>query len=1187
MPYAPTNLYPRNVTLEESDELLFLGDIDKNDIIEDAQVELINSEGIIDAVIYPKTSSIYIRQEKNSRDTWIENKLDMQSNFFPIEGYKDNNLNIKTFSLQNLLDIPDEMGTYYIQTNKNSSQQAQLSYSFTERGYHSYYYLTIPITICQKGFTPLHQFSLKFTFYRKGVTFQYGNAYCFTSAHPQNTPLTFAWTMQNVEVISAENETLSLSASVLNSDATLTQKIVAIERGGTLWNSWYTWECTEMEFNLSQLKIQLILQQFDTKTKKEIVVGDFSASFSFNFKTNDSEVSETSPIITILYRNGNVDRTFLYDKDNSYTGPTETKTINISAFYGSTDLFNWFELQKNFSWNFLLTGNDFNNLVYQGEWEKKEFINLKKYNKPYPNVCRWLQLGDCYFDKPEKKATYKYNMLFTPETPQDPFASGKCHVLDIYDEDKKRDYNLLIGGLDYFESFKPDTIMTNQYLGYKNFGNYNPSKKEGGVWYIQRERNGSSVAYNSEDIEDFLNLTYNALYLKIPALINCPNYFYDKQSNTYFTKNLSLESFNFGEICEVSQTYDSSNKEQPYTYTITFSNHLKEFIGNKDVSSDVEYWLGVNNITSEITQKANLNKNTIVAKSKIPYLVEEKTITQKVYCAIERNYEYLKPVPESFIASNILYFCFPEERIIPDDCHFQVNNFPYNNLVALYTNEIKSLECKYNQVDRLTEINISSTNDMLYAIHLQKDKIERMRMYRVFVYENGILIETSPDIYSKEIDYWYKNAKPQKIYKFDIQITTIEGLVKTHSITTENNYDENKLRTEELYWVNNREELVTIRDKEEIVSKTDEVIAKYNDYISFPISSFAKAEVPPLLKPFYLDVLLNISVWTNYQNQIFNKTVGSTLTKLHLYNILKNNECSYQLASQRQVMIKQNDEDSSYISHAWGSQYQLTMQDDLFIIKDTINNKVYELITEDYMNNNLLEFCATTETMTETETTITEEFIYIDTSTANGKWKTALESDWVDMKNVSISSIDSSKLREKEIITFNFTPWKTTTAPVSEWIEAAVFGIKPNPEENNENIYEVDPEQIWYFNLDTKAENIDFTTTHDVQQTLSQYPRIGLSNANFMSQSITTKLGYLNEDDMYVRDNGEKLTKFAKFANDGNVKILRLPNGYLIPVDIQLNSNVSQYNLVGEPSDITFKWTQVADHETCVLYGWE
>ena len=165
--------------------------------------------------------------------------------------------------------------------------------------------------------------------------------------------------------------------------------------------------------------------------------------------------------------------------------------------------------------------------------------------------------------------------------------------------------------------------------------------------------------------------------------------------------------------------------------------------------------------------------------------------------------------------------------------------------------------------------------------------------------------------------------------------------------------------------------------------------------------------------------------------------------------------------------------------------------------------------------------------------------------------------------------------------------WKTKEISPRDWITSAVFGIKPNPEENNENIYEVDPEQIWYFNLDTKAENIDFTTTHNVQQTLTQYPKVGLSNANFMSQSITTKLGYLNEDDMYVEDSGDKLTKFAKFANDGNVKILRLPNGYLIPVDIQLNSNVSQYNLVGEPSDITFKWTQVADHETCVLYGWE
>ena len=72
-----------------------------------------------------------------------------------------------------------------------------------------------------------------------------------------------------------------------------------------------------------------------------------------------------------------------------------------------------------------------------------------------------------------------------------------------------------------------------------------------------------------------------------------------------------------------------------------------------------------------------------------------------------------------------------------------------------------------------------------------------------------------------------------------------------------------------------------------------------------------------------------------------------------------------------------------------------------------------------------------------------------------------------------------------------------------------------------------------------------------------------------------------------VGDDGWKLNKFAEWANDGSVKILRLRNGYLIPVDIQLKTNVANHNVVGEPSDITFTWTQIADHKTAVLYGYE
>ena len=88
-----------------------------------------------------------------------------------------------------------------------------------------------------------------------------------------------------------------------------------------------------------------------------------------------------------------------------------------------------------------------------------------------------------------------------------------------------------------------------------------------------------------------------------------------------------------------------------------------------------------------------------------------------------------------------------------------------------------------------------------------------------------------------------------------------------------------------------------------------------------------------------------------------------------------------------------------------------------------------------------------------------------------------------------------------------------------------------------------------------------------------------------MSQTITTKLGYLDKDDMYIDDNGDKLYKFSQFANDGTIKILRLPNGFLIPVDINLKTSVNNRQVVGSQSDIRFSWTQIGDLKKISLYN--
>lgn len=1125
MPYAPTNLYPRNITLEESDELLFLGNIDKNDIIEDAQVELIDNKGDISAVICPTSNKVYYKESYIGDESWKDITYSGSHTNFPVKGYQDNSIIVKF----NSKTLPN-------QTNSNiQCTKTQINYT-VDNNQNSTYIITLTLNINNENV------DLVLNYFRNSED----GAFYTGIPELDNAPFDFQlyWRYSSIQCL---NPQLNSQFSILPlNESKISQSAISHRVSAGSNCSFY-----KSVFQLDTQKVKIIDNDNETVWYLE-----FSLFKEWD-TTEDGQ--NNNGFINKIYRASK------YRFTLRKNGETQDVTALSSVYTGATEVLSWESLRKDFSWRFLLFGKYYNNLVYQGDWEKVERTKNKFVNTS-SNVVENYDYDNQYFIKLNSNYTYK-SVSLEPN-------STDIYKIAAYDSPTTTtiQYYLYIGGnligdpIDF-----NDTLIEGTSLG-----------KFSGYYYIRKmDTKGSPLDFTEDEKNLLLSKKITYSLIKINNLTNCPFYMYDKSSDTYYARNMGLSSFLFGENCQVTQTYNETSKS--YDYSIVFSNKLSILLGEIDISLGVKYYIGGIEITEALTPE--LSSSQITFSSSIPYIVPEKTITQNIYCQIQRNEEYLTPISHEFMENRSNLFFTHDNRLSPSNFYCVDSSFPTTNApVSLYTNEIYSVENKYNTVE-FFNLDVRITNEGLHnAIHILSKESDRLLNYKIYIYNNENKIFESKKNYSKLIDYWYKDVKPQETYRCEVETTTIEGLVKTFDIVYRNDFNEEDLEIKELYWENDHGQLVTIKNEEEIISETNNVIAKYKDYVSMPLVYFTQFTISPLLDLFYFPISLNIFIWKNFKNQLFKKNIDSILKefkKLQLYNVSKDNEEFYYFTAQREVMVKEDD--NGYCVYSWGDEqqpYQLTMLEDSFVIK--YNDRIYNLITEDYFNNNILTFRYSPESSNGQEA-----FLYIDTSTSNGKWKDTIEGDWIDMDNINIKLVDSTKLKEKEITTCNFNPQKTTYAPPSEWITPAVFGIKPNPEENNENIYEVDPEQIWYFNLDTKAENIDFTTTHNVQQTLSQYPRVGLSNANFMSQSITTKLGYLNEDDMYIRDNGEKLTKFAKFANDGNIKILRLPNGYLIPVDIQLNSNVSQYNLVGEPSDITFKWTQVADHETCVLYGWE
>lgn len=148
-----------------------------------------------------------------------------------------------------------------------------------------------------------------------------------------------------------------------------------------------------------------------------------------------------------------------------------------------------------------------------------------------------------------------------------------------------------------------------------------------------------------------------------------------------------------------------------------------------------------------------------------------------------------------------------------------------------------------------------------------------------------------------------------------------------------------------------------------------------------------------------------------------------------------------------------------------------------------------------------------------------------------------------------------------------------------DYYEVDIFGTSKMLADN---IYELDPEEKWYFELDANADDISYQTEATITSS-GKYAKVNKTDSQYMQGSVTAKLGSIMNEFIYVNDNRHYLEKFKRFAQKAGVKGLRLKNGMVIPVDISIKSAKNTSNVVGNPTDIIFDWYQIGDAEKFVL----
>lgn len=154
----------------------------------------------------------------------------------------------------------------------------------------------------------------------------------------------------------------------------------------------------------------------------------------------------------------------------------------------------------------------------------------------------------------------------------------------------------------------------------------------------------------------------------------------------------------------------------------------------------------------------------------------------------------------------------------------------------------------------------------------------------------------------------------------------------------------------------------------------------------------------------------------------------------------------------------------------------------------------------------------------------------------------------------------------------------------TDWYEVSLFDTNFDNSNIKDSIYELGIGDKWYFELDADSGSITYNTETEKHSVGQKFPKITKSQTNYMSGSLTCKLGRIKDECVYINDNLEYLQKFIDFANNNNIKILRLKNGMTIPVEITLKSSNTNESLIGTPTDISFDWVQIGDHLNASLY---
>lgn len=638
------------------------------------------------------------------------------------------------------------------------------------------------------------------------------------------------------------------------------------------------------------------------------------------------------------------------------------------------------------------------------------------------------------------------------------------------------------------------------------------------------------------------------------------NYYLKIVDNTFYL-------FNQG-ICTVEQIFNSSTNS--YTYTIMFPHNLDNIIENK---AELVFELGATELSVDKIFNQYSGGFTTFSLN-YPLLIAERNLTQSIVYTFRRDNSRIK-----------LYYDKDLTQEIEENLYFSFSNTSYQIKSNAITTSFFSFDIidafSFNLFTTINNKNIICEGTYPYSV----------KCFNYEIFEDQKLIYSSPDIYENEIKFTFPYGNIEKNYTIKCSILNEYNMSKTTETT---------IQIPEYITQKYNCATYDLSSKANVVLLSNLFSLPWYDSISNKIW-LNGLELPwyDVYEAFNInqEIIINLSV--DIYKYINNKEQLLVAQNLNLEPIWSDNSYSFDHLFYDYGICDNN----SYI-------YEVFYNADCLIPRECVgtislnNDNYYFNLKYFYINNNIEAPQLTINSEDEVSAfttsniqTTANSILFSGKFNHNGvEHNMSFKFDFSDSgKDIQFTVVEGSSLVSNiNIVRTSYKDFENKTIAivksndvvVNDWLGTTLYGVKYNYDENSANRYQLDDSNIWYFDLDTKSNTIDFTNERNVIVNNSQFPKIGVSNVNYMSSTITTKLGYLNFNyDEYLGDNSIQLNKFLEWSNDRNIKILRLSNGFLIPVDIILQTNTTNFSVTDSLNDISFSWTQIANHQNSVLYS--